>query len=642
MNAQSRLGYLPHVDGLRAVAVVPVVLFHLDHRFAPGGFVGVDIFFVISGFLITSIILDELQAGRFTLGGFYMRRVRRILPALFATIAASLVAGVVLFTPERLAALGASSAAAAASGSNLLFWLSAGYFDPASTSKPLLHTWSLSVEEQFYLVWPALLMLASRSRAALVATMAAVGVASLIGAHVATAEWPVAAFYLTPFRMFEFVLGAACIALRSRPVPTPLAAVATLMGAALIGYALVAYTAETAFPGVHALVPCLGASLLIGFADRSGVLRWGLENPACVYVGKVSYALYLAHWPILVFFWFVVFTEPSAGETAAVVVLIAAATLALHYFVEQPFRRRVFVGRSAPLAWSALAAGLAVSVLGLAIWRGEGWIWRFSPQTQALLDYRVPRESWRPYPQCYINRSGSADQFDRAFCTARDPDKINVLLVGDSHSARMRAGLEAAFPEIHLMQAGSASCRAVRGFRHARRTSCGGLNEIVFDEVIPAGGMDYVALSSNWGAEQVEGVGQTLDYLAQFDTPVVLFGPVPTFSQRLPEVIFRGRTTPDVARYADSFLNPDRFGVNTALRRVAEERGVAYLDFVELLCGASGPCRPLTANGAPLLVDEGHLTPDASIEIMTEARDRGLLAFPSRTEGARSSAVSGR
>ena len=621
--------YLPHVDGLRAIAVLAVVIFHLGFGWAPGGFVGVDVFFVISGFLISSIILQEMDERKFTLRNFYMRRIRRILPALFVTIIATLIAGALLQSPDRFEALGASAAAATLSVSNIYFWLTAGYFDTEALAKPLLHTWSLSVEEQFYLVWPALLLLVRRPRWLLASVVALMFVGSLAASYLMTPAYAEATFYLAPFRLFEFALGMACIFARASAWQPGkiLATLLTLIGFALIAYSIALFTGATPFPGAAAFIPCGGSALLIAYADKS-YLNFSLANPVSVYLGKVSYSLYLVHWPILVFLTYLRFDELTNTDKAIAAGLMAVATLALHYLVERPFRFHALRKRPAVLVSVIGTVALALVVASCAAWKTEGMPTRFSPETQALLAYRVPDETWRPYPQCYIGRRRFRE-FDPAFCLARDPDKINVLLLGDSISARMRAGLTASFPDINLMQAGAASCSAIRGYQTARSPGCEDLNRFVFDEFIPGGGIDYVILSSNWTRDREDQIALTLEYLARFDVQVILVGPGPIYTQPLPEIAFRGRNTGDLAGYAESFLEPRQRDTDARLRHLAGSQHVQYIDLFELLCD-SDRCDPLTESGRPILADKHHLTPEASIEVFDRLKREGLLPFDRR------------
>lgn len=292
--------YRADIDGLRAVAVLAVLLYHVGYTALPGGYVGVDIFFVISGFLITRLIREEVTStGSFRFGDFYLRRVRRLFPALITTVALTFFAGALVLAPEHLESLGGAALSSIVPMSNIYFWGEAGYWDASKLTKPLLHTWSLAVEEQFYFVSPLLIVVAVRLGFAS-ALIALLSLASLIAAQYYLAEDASAVFFLTPFRVVEFGIGALLAWFSwPRQLPNWSTHIASIAGLLLIAYAMLFYTEQTTFPGVAALVPCLGAALLIAAGPRSAVGRI-LATPPMVAIGLLSYSLYLVHWPLIV------------------------------------------------------------------------------------------------------------------------------------------------------------------------------------------------------------------------------------------------------------------------------------------------------------------------------------------------------
>jgi len=337
--------YRREIDGLRALAVLPVVLFHAGVGGFSGGFVGVDIFFVISGYLITSLILAELDTGRFSLRHFYERRARRILPALYTVMLVCLALAWLLLLPADLDNFAQSMMAVAGFGSNLLFWQTQGYFGPAAELQPLLHTWSLAVEEQFYLLFPLLLMLGwRRGRRRTACVLALLALASLALAQWASLYAPVAAFYLLPMRGWELLAGAlaACYlhGAGARAVPAWLAESGSLLGAALIVTAIAVFDSQTPFPGLYALVPTAGAVAIIVLATPSTLTgRWlGARVP--VGVGLISYSTYLWHQPLLAFAKLRYVDALDAPMTALLVMASLALGLVTWKFVEAPFRQR--------------------------------------------------------------------------------------------------------------------------------------------------------------------------------------------------------------------------------------------------------------------------------------------------------------
>jgi peptidoglycan/LPS O-acetylase OafA/YrhL len=334
-------GYRADIDGLRGLAVIAVVLFHAGVPGFGGGFVGVDVFFIISGFLITSIIAREISQGAFSLAHFYERRVRRIFPALFTMLALSILPAYVLLPPSELKLFAQSMLSAALFGSNFFFWSKTGYFDAPAESHPLLHTWSLAIEEQFYLVFPLLFMFAAKALGArLKHLLAGIAAASLGAGWWLLARNPDAAFFLSPVRAWELLIGGL-VALRAFPAfrlswqrEGAVVAGATLILASVL-FAKAAGFPGLPFPGLATFLPCIGTALIIhaglgGQSTAAAVL--GSSGP--VAVGKISYSWYLWHWPILVFAKLYL-ERPLAGtETAGLLALSIAAAVVSYIAVE--------------------------------------------------------------------------------------------------------------------------------------------------------------------------------------------------------------------------------------------------------------------------------------------------------------------
>jgi peptidoglycan/LPS O-acetylase OafA/YrhL len=374
--------YRPDVDGLRAIAVLAVLAFHAFPQSAPGGFAGVDVFFVISGFLITGILLDGLKDGSFSFAGFYWRRVRRIFPALILVLAASLALGWLLLLPDEFMQLGKHVAGGAGFVANLVFWREAGYFDTAAELKPLLHLWSLGVEEQYYLVWPLLLFLFRKEPRRMLAMMALLAVLSF-GANLWLTAWrPSAAFYLPVTRFWELLAGGllACFAARRLPYANLQAG----LGALLLAAGLFLLSAERSFPGWWALLPVAGTALLVSAGPAAWINRRLLANRAAVYLGLISYPLYLWHWPLLSYARIVQGGEPPASHRAWLLAASVVLSVLTYELVEKKIRfaRRPRVRR---LSFPALAASMALlGVGGLLALQSQ-----IRPQSAAL---RVVRE----------------------------------------------------------------------------------------------------------------------------------------------------------------------------------------------------------------------------------------------------------
>jgi peptidoglycan/LPS O-acetylase OafA/YrhL len=359
----SNPSYRPDIDGLRGVAVLMVLLFHCGFDAVQGGFIGVDIFFVISGYLITSLILSDLQNGTFNFYKFYARRARRLVPAMLATIFITMLGSALIMAPEHLIDTAKSGALAILSASNFYFAMVTRYFDASAHAKPLLHTWSLGVEEQYYLFWPAMLWLlyrygGKRAIAFIVFSGIPVGLAlSEFWLHIN----PSHTYFLLPFRIFQFLLGAACVWLVRIQIPSRLASAAIylLALATCIGTACI-YSETTPFPGVAAMLPSGATALLIWLGDRYSIHRI-LANPPLVWLGKISYSTYLIHWPIVVCYFYLSVDSLSVSEKCTLLALCLASGQTLYWLVEQPFRHsRAEAGVRCPKFIVGMAGAVSV------------------------------------------------------------------------------------------------------------------------------------------------------------------------------------------------------------------------------------------------------------------------------------------
>ncbi len=454
------LPYRADVDGLRAVAVALVVGFHAFPTLVPGGFIGVDVFFVISGYLITAVLLRQVAHGHHGLGAFYARRARRILPALLLVLAASVAAGWALYVVFEFQRLGRHVAAGAGFVSNLLLWQESGYFDIDAKTKPLLHLWSLAVEEQFYIVWPAVLMLALHWRWPLRLVLSALVLCSLGYAQWALANAPEAAFYSPLARMWELLLGGlialGAVHKRASRLLDAKSGLLCAAGLVLIGAAGLGLHARQAYPGLWALLPTLGAAMVIVARPQGWCSRRLLSAPPMVMLGRLSYPLYLWHWPLLVFPRIVLGHEPDrAGRVLAVVASLALAWLTWRW-LERPLQRLPL----RPVA-AVLAAGCACgAVLGLQLAAGGVAPRHADPSLDAAM---AAAADWDFPGALKPTRLGGIALLQSAPGAPR-----SVLWLGDSHvqqyGPRLAALAAMAPPEpVNSVVATSAGCPPIPG-----------------------------------------------------------------------------------------------------------------------------------------------------------------------------------
>ncbi|MBY2936772.1 acyltransferase family protein [Rhizobium leguminosarum] len=437
------MNYRADIDGLRAVAVIGVLMFHFSLGPFPGGFTGVDIFFVISGYLITKLIIEDVEQEKFSFRRFYVRRIRRLFPALLFTLLCSLVTAAFTFPPEEMSRFGMSLAASVFSVSNILFWSEHGYFDVSSHLKPLLHTWSLSVEEQFYLVWPfALVLLLRFGRKAAAVALLIVFVSSL-GVNLALEPYQSTLFYLSPFRFFEFAIGASLVFVPPARSNGAMEC-AFVAGLTMIAYAYRYFSEATLFPSYPALLPTVGAALVIW----GGQARWSgrlLRNKAAVSVGLISYSLYLAHWPILVFWQYSGAMRLVWHDRAVLLALTFVIAACMYFFLEQPFRARRSGGYAVlPRSYMLIAASTAatVSAVGLHVWASHGWFWRLGERGDFVKQFVVGDRS----PEAEYGGNGCASPCS----TSDDRREPDVIFIGDSHSRQYYFGAKEALAGLKV------------------------------------------------------------------------------------------------------------------------------------------------------------------------------------------------
>ena len=496
--------YRPDIDGLRALAILPVLLFHAKVPGFGGGFVGVDVFFVISGYLITTLILNDIDRKQFSLMRFWERRVRRILPALIAVVIFVLVAGWFLYLPFDFKNLGQSATAQSLFASNFLFWTEAGYFGEDAEVKPLLHTWSLAVEEQFYLLFPFLAVALRRfSRKSWVIVIAILGGLSF-GVNLWLSQTqPTAAFFLLPARAWELLLGALVAVAPAewghRTAGSSIRAVLSVLALLAIGIAVLLFNRTTRFPGVAAALPTVGAAVLI-WANAGAPTPIGrvLSHRLLVGVGLISYSLYLWHWPLLVFSEYLTIDGGSLGRRLGVLALSLPLAVASWKLVELPVRRGEVLPNRLWLAVSCAIALGCIAVVGAYAHISGGTPQRFSSTVVALdrgrLDYNPRQAECRDISPARIDRDD--------LCKLGPPGAPPILLSwGDSHADAIMPLLETMASDygVPVWHAARATCApaAFSVFGRYGQPGCAAFNQALLRS-IDRHGIRHVLLSGRW------------------------------------------------------------------------------------------------------------------------------------------------
>lgn len=641
--------YRSDIDGLRAVAVGGVVVFHAVPNLLPGGFIGVDVFFVLSGFLITSIIRTEAESNRFSIATFYERRFRRIIPALLAMLIVTSIASIHILPPFELAAYGKSLIGVAVFVSNIIFWSSSGYFDTDSIDKPLLHTWSLAVEEQFYIFWPliaAFLISKGRPRTLGLFVIGMV-VCSLAASIIMVKLAPSQAFYLLPYRAWELGFGAllavgAVPAIRQARWRESLACIGLL----LIVIPMFLYSEKTPFPGLAAIPPCLGTLLLIhsgqGYSTaigRSLSLRWIL------FTGLISYSLYLWHWPILVLSR-IALNRPLLPWEAFVALAAAYALGALSLrFVEKPFRGKgtIPLSRRSVLVASASVC-IMTGAIGLTLWATHGFRAYASPSVQ-IADAAI--RSVNPRRSACHSADGVNQLNDPSRCIGGNSSKGNysVLLWGDSHADHLMPGMED-LGRLHgfaVRQATVSGCTPlVIASEDGRQAACRKFHQAALAEAAQQPNLKAVVISMRWSTSLPEFTARdrTPAGTAKFKALVVRFEDrVRQFVGHRVKLIFVGSTPEFTFWPATCFARAAQFNrdITTCQRSPARdgywgEKADGVLSAISLqgtyfVLPRDFMCRPEGCvtydNGSILYRDDDHLT-NAGSRFVTR-RLRSLL-----------------
>ena len=638
--------YRPDIDGLRAIAVVAVLGFHAFPSSFPGGFTGVDIFFVISGFLISGIILEELQSGTFTFGRFYARRIRRIFPALALVLTATLLLGWWALSPYDYEELGAQVAAGAGFVSNLLLFHESGYFDTDSALKPLLHLWSLGVEEQYYLVWPLLLFVLRNHMQRIFWLILGVAACSFALNIILVGRLPSAAFYLPATRFWELMLGSIAAYLgvhstRNFNISLSWRNVAAVTGVALLALAFVLVRDGRGFPGWWALLPTLGTLLLIQSGPQAWINKTVLANRAVVYIGLISYPLYLWHWPLLTYARILNGGIPPASVRVGALVLGVILAWGTYEFVEKRVRR---LGRGPTGVRTAGFAAISVAALavygllvvsnfvqarsssipylakisaaysdwhireqgmipgdarGTVLFFGDSHMQQFWPRLDELVQNpHVPhrtlifrtRGGCAPVPGIERLGYGCARFVDETFALARKPDIETVIISASwvgftDRTDYYKVGDEGGEP-LKMLTPGTEW--VLDGFEAA----VGGL--------VKAGKQVVIVLSSPYGK--------------QFDPREMAQREGWTFRVRLPGPVSRQAVD------SDSEFIDDR------LRSIAYRTRATVLDPRDTICDST-TCPTLDSHGEPLLKDDSHLR-SSFVRSHFDAFDRFVVPTP--------------
>lgn len=620
--------YRSDIDGLRAIAVLPVLLFHAGVTGVSGGYAGVDIFFVISGYLITTIILQEKTAENFSLLHFYERRARRILPLLMTVLIATLIFGMVVMTPPQMMDMAMSAIAALGFSSNMVFAMQDGYFNAASDLKPLLHTWSLAVEEQYYIIFPLVLMMLWRFPKSILFGLVFLGaVLSFILANwggmvnVKTLSidggftWmavPDMAYYILPTRAWEILIGSiAAFILFYRSWPE--SKVLSLTGLMMIMASYFIFDKGTPYPSLYTLIPVLGCFLIIVFNDSQSMTHKILSWRPFVFTGLLSYGLYMWHFPVFAYAKIIMGEE---GATPSVLTLLCLPILILTWitwkYIETPFRKRAFVTNKKLMMF--LCGGVcAITVLASLILLNKGFIHRYSDfEKQFLVSFDERGDYVAKEFNSHLNK-----QFP-------DNGKKNILVIGDSHAQDF----------MNIIHEGdyyhdwnistftiNTECQLYLGDRdvvqsfikqNERRTCDNQIENFIQSIPIKIGKADKVYIIFSWRKWAVERLGETMAILNGYDP-----------DNKITYVGLKTFVKPDLAIHTSPDFKFSWYEECEATNAMLESRikDKNFINMKKILCDGSNQCPMFTEQGRLISYDGGHLTQDGATFMADKLRN---------------------
>ena len=626
------LKYFPHIDGLRAIAVISVVLHHISEELLPGGFIGVDVFFVISGYLITNIILKELEKQSFSFTGFYERRIRRIFPALFGVLTFTLIGSFFIFLPSDFYNMSKGLLGTLFFISNIVFWkeLQAGYFAAMDSAlNPLVHTWSLAVEEQFYVFFPILLIFLHKFSAKyLLLIFASLFFGSLFLAELFVTNKPVATFFLSPFRAYELLAGSILALniipqLKSKIFLNVLA----LGGVSLILYSSFFFNSNTLFPGISALVPVLGSAAVIysGISGSPWILNL-IKIRFLVFIGLISYSLYLWHWPIIVFYKYYFLNIHIDFLIGSLIFIICVVLSSFSYFViEQPFRDRKFLTTKTIYTYALISIVSFAFIGSLGIYT-SGFSNQHSNKVIVLDKFREPEHV---YKHC-------DDKFNiEDLCYIGDlTSKEEVILFGDSHLMSWAPAFDKLLSEnnkkgVLVMLSNCPPFMNIKNW--SRRIGCPDRADIIQRLISDESITKEIILSGYWPAyysnmdnlelvreSHIEGnkisyaLEETIKYLNNEGMNITVIGPVPVYSKSVPFMLANeirwNKELFDRSKTKQLTINKEFL---TSIKKLDQNNLINFINPLDWICEYD--CIVEESN-IPLYFDSNHLNVYGSLK----------------------------
>jgi len=602
------------IQGLRAFAVLSVIIYHVAPLRLPGGFIGVDIFFVISGYLIISSIVKNLDNNNFSFKTFYNRRLTRLAPVyLVVTIVTAILLYNSLLTSEY-DSFAKSAAASFAYASNFWFYNKAGYFDSELLTSPLLHTWSLSVEEQFYLIIPGLLYLAHKAKLSTKGVLLTTIVVSLAACIAVTNVNQPAAFYFSPLRFWQFMIGGyAALYIKPDNIPKQLRDAGIIICTAAL--VLLCFIMEHAdFPGWKAILPTFLTAIILALGTRDNFSYKLIGSAIPKYIGDISYSLYLWHWPLIVYFSVEESSYLAREYKIAVIALTFVLSILSYHTIENPLRRKLnaYPARKNYLTYGATCTVILVILLGATNYK--------TTQSDEKLQHY---EKFLSYGAsdfrngiCFLSStSNDYSLFNKELCNTHTDGRINILLVGDSHAAHWYPAMKNVFPEYTTTQVTSSGCKPVLETTGPDR--CTHLIEWAYKELITNYHFDKILISARWVKGDEKKLKNTVNFLANHADEVIILGPTIEYNVSPPRLLARGATREEIS-------DKNKYDTIKSYERVLTEsigNEAKYVSVLDAVCPSKQTCILTTPNNTPLQFDYGHLTSEGAIHLMQKLSD---------------------
>jgi len=608
LSISNKKEFRGEIQGLRAIAILGVLIYHSGIELIPGGFVGVDIFFTISGYLITQLILRDLLNNSFKLKNFYMRRIRRLLPSLAVTVIVSCIVVFFIYPPELIVKTYESAIAAIFSFSNIFFFIESGYWDFSAKFKPLLHTWSLGVEEQFYLLYPALIVLLFKKIAlhSIAKILSVLFVLSFFISILLTPDYSNLTFYLLPFRMFEFILGGLiCFLPKSKKYISPnLAELLVFVSLLSIVLCFLYFTQAIAFPGWWPIIPCLSCAIIIYLRDvqLSQVI---LANRFSLYIGKISYSLYLVHWPLIVFYTFL--SPQKLGLIDSVVLVLISFVLAmiLHESIESKLR----FGHKREKQFVIFCFFILLMLYYIVNNNGRLFVSGNPVEEVVSLPAKVANlkrhEKW--FNQCDTNSFVTPEK-----CLKPNPKKNNVLIVGDSHGIDGFNILSQAYPQNHYILISEKGCPHLMDTTKNSSTNCKTSYNDIKSYLNKHEKVRYVVYSIKLNHSRLENLVKTVVDLNSLGINVIVMGVGPWYSNQTRIVAHKSESFQVAQNKIDKVLVKKIFKLNDKARHMILDAGAIYIDKLAYFCKQNS-CMAFTLDQKEMVTyDRSHLSEGAT------------------------------